>query len=116
MQVPYQTCQLISVEFRPYPAPAALVVQYRVALWGQRRATYVRRAISNQKNHSVETTYGFALGISDSLIHGNDQTRSLHRAANRVDLDQTGLPDKCIQIVSDAIGSVNINTNPFLPA
>jgi len=34
---PYQTCKLISVEFRPYPAPEALVVQYRVALWGQRR-------------------------------------------------------------------------------
>ena len=46
------TCQLISVEFRlyPYPSPAALVAQYRVALWGQRRATYVHRAISNQKN------------------------------------------------------------------
>ena len=45
-QVPNQTCQLISVELRPYPAPAVLVVQYRVALWGQRRATYVRREIS----------------------------------------------------------------------
>jgi len=62
------------------------------------------------------TTYGFALGISDSLVHGNDQTRSLHCATNRVDLDQTGLPDKCFQIVTDAIGSININTDPFLAA
>jgi hypothetical protein len=43
------TCQLISVELRPYPARAVLVVQYRVALWGQRWATYVRRAISYRK-------------------------------------------------------------------
>ena len=37
---------IISVELRPYPAPAALVVQYQVGLWGRRRATYVRKAIS----------------------------------------------------------------------
>ena len=116
-QVPYRTCQLISVELRPYPALAALVVQCRVALWGQRRPTWVRKAISYRKKFTArKATYGFALGISDSLINGNDQTRSLHRAADRVNLDQTGFPDKCIQIVTDAIRSVNINTNPFLAA
>ena len=62
----------------------------------------------------LKSTYRLALGVPDGLIHRNDQTRGLHCAADCIGLDQTRLPDERIQVVSDTIGTIDIDANPCL--
>jgi len=70
--------------------------------------------MSFQNHDKVKTAYSLALGIPDRFIHGDDQACGLHRAADRIDFNQARLPDERLQVVTDAIKSIDINTNPLL--
>jgi len=58
-------------------------------------------------------THSFTLRVSNSFVNAEDQASRLSSTADRVDLYQTGFPDKRIHVVSYARGSIHVNTKPF---
>lgn len=52
---------LIGGEHRPFPAPAAPVVQYRVGLWAQHRAKHVHRVDESTRVKSIQSQVNLQL-------------------------------------------------------
>ena len=63
----------------------------------------------------IRSVYRFALRVPDSFVDRNNQARSLNSTADSVELDEAGFPDKRFKVVANALGTVNVHTNPLRP-
>lgn len=63
--------------------------------------------------HLLKIAHRFALWIPDSFVNTKNQARCFRRAADSVEFDKTGFPDKCFHVIADALGTVNVDTKPF---
>lgn len=59
-------------------------------------------------------THSFALGVTNGLVHTEDQACGLRRTADRVYLDETRLPNERVHVITHALGAVDVHAGPEL--
>lgn len=55
-----------------------------------------------------------ALRVAHRLVDGDDKARGLNGRADRVYLDETRLPNKRLEVIAHALGTIHIHACPSL--